>query len=322
MLAGCGSEASPTVPPSPTTPPEPPAPLLAQEGILFSEVLPGVHGVNNNLEFIELDNAGSEAVDLNGWSLWYRLANGKEEESVYVQKDAGLTAESLDVGKDYRVTGISEPYDGVWQLKPRFQTGMAKILSPELMLEMGARNSVLPGGTITYTLTAYNHTSAPLTNVRVEASPPTEGVAVAQILDGGEREEDTIAWVIPELATDGGLATMRYLVAVDDDASGQIAAEVLGDLNSFYDSPPLDVLRQAGLRHVFELIQPSRLYSYIFQGESETIDHILVTPSLYEHLVQVTALQVNADFPPPFPDDPSARRTSDHDPLVVLFAFR
>jgi hypothetical protein len=96
---------------------------------------------------------------------------------------------------------------------------------------------------------------------------------------------------------------------------------VLGDLNSFYDSPPLDAVREAGLRHVYEFSEPERPYTYIFQGESETLDHILVTPSLYELLVRVEALHINADYPPPVPGDPSARRVSDHDPLVAVFSF-
>jgi predicted extracellular nuclease len=107
------------------------------------------------------------------------------------------------------------------------------------------------------------------------------------------------------------------ILAGDPDA----LVAVLGDLNSFYDSPPLDLLRDAGLRHVYEFVEPERPYTYIYQGESETLDHILVTPSLYELLEKVTALHINADYPPPIPNDPSARRTSDHDPLVVVFSF-
>jgi predicted extracellular nuclease len=97
---------------------------------------------------------------------------------------------------------------------------------------------------------------------------------------------------------------------------------VLGDLNSFYDSPPLDVLREANLRHVYELVEPERPYSYIYQGESETLDHILVTESLYEHLVRMEVLHINADYPPPVPDDASARRVSDHDPLIAVFQIK
>ncbi len=30
--------------------------------------------------------------------------------------------------------------------------------------------------------------------------------------------------------------------------------------------------------HVYEFVEPERPYTYIYQGESETLDHILITP--------------------------------------------
>ena len=96
---------------------------------------------------------------------------------------------------------------------------------------------------------------------------------------------------------------------------------VLGDLNSFYRSLPIDTLREGGLRHVYELVEPDIPYTYVYQGESETLDHILVSPTLYDHLVRVEPLHINADYPLPLPDDVRPRHTSDHDPLVAVFAF-
>ncbi len=96
---------------------------------------------------------------------------------------------------------------------------------------------------------------------------------------------------------------------------------VLGDLNSFYRSPPIDKLRACGLHHVYEKVEPDIPYTYIFQGESETLDHILVSDALYAHLDYVSALHTNADFPLPAPNDPSPLHTSDHDPLIAVFDF-
>jgi hypothetical protein len=110
---------------------------------------------------------------------------------------------------------------------------------------------------------------------------------------------------------------VEELRAADPDAH----VIVMGDLNSFYASPPIDALREAGLRHVYERVAPELPYTYIYQGESETLDHILVTPALYEQVVRVEALHTNADFPPPEPDDASPLRVSDHDPLVAVFAL-
>jgi len=47
-----------------------------------------------------------------------------------------------------------------------------------------------------------------------------------------------------------------------------------------------------------------------------------LTPGLYERLARVEALHINADFPPPLPDDPSPEHMSDHDPIMVVLAFR
>ena len=97
---------------------------------------------------------------------------------------------------------------------------------------------------------------------------------------------------------------------------------VIGDLNSFYDSRPIDTLREAGMNHVFEIIPAEARYSYIYQGLSQTLDHILVTPALFELLARVEVLHVNADYALPFPDDASPRHTSDHDPVVAVFEVR
>ena len=94
LLAGCQETPTPTAV-APTQPAAPaptaaapteavPTPLAASDGrALISEVLLGGPG-NNNLEFIELYNAGTRPVDLTGWSLWYRVNPNQAEIPVYV----------------------------------------------------------------------------------------------------------------------------------------------------------------------------------------------------------------------------------------------
>jgi predicted extracellular nuclease len=105
-----------------------------------------------------------------------------------------------------------------------------------------------------------------------------------------------------------------------EDPGANIA--ILGDLNSFYHSLPIDTLREAGLNHVFEAWSDPQVnpYSYIYQGESQNLDHILVTPSLMSTLEHIEILHTNADFPPAEPGDPSSIRKSDHDPIIATFA--
>ncbi len=114
-----------------------------------------------------------------------------------------------------------------------------------------------------------------------------------------------------------------------DDPEAYIA--VVGDLNSYFLARPIQTLREGGLVHVFDAcpggvgadpsVCPSneRPYTYIYQGQAQVLDHILVTPSLMEKVVRVDVLHINADYPLPYPDDTSPAHKSDHDPVVVTF---
>jgi predicted extracellular nuclease len=94
---------------------------------------------------------------------------------------------------------------------------------------------------------------------------------------------------------------------------------VVGDLNSFFESLPIQTLREAGLAHVLDSLPPEERYSYIYEGESQVLDHILVTSALWERIVRVEVLHTNADYPLPAPGDTSPLHQSDHDPVVVIF---
>jgi len=96
---------------------------------------------------------------------------------------------------------------------------------------------------------------------------------------------------------------------------------VVGDLNSYFDSLPIQTLLDAGMRHVFEDLPLSERYTYNYQGISQTLDHILVTTSLQDLLRRVEVLHVNADYPPPISGDPSPMHASDHDPVVATFSL-
>jgi predicted extracellular nuclease len=110
---------------------------------------------------------------------------------------------------------------------------------------------------------------------------------------------------------------LEQILADDPDAY----AAVIGDLNSFYDSPPIDTLRAASLQHIFDLLPPEERYTYIYEGVSQTLDHILLTPELFSLIRRIEVLHVNADFPPPPPGDESPQHKSDHDPVVVTFSL-
>ncbi|MBA2748023.1 MAG: endonuclease/exonuclease/phosphatase family protein [Tatlockia sp.] len=86
---------------------------------------------------------------------------------------------------------------------------------------------------------------------------------------------------------------------------------VLGDFNEFEFEEPLAVLTGDSLNNLTETLPENERYSYIFQGNSQSLDHILVTDSLLGS-AQFDAVHVNAEF---------AVQASDHDPLLAAFTI-
>lgn len=113
---------------------------------------------------------------------------------------------------------------------------------------------------------------------------------------------------------------VMVLEAIQADNPDAMVA-ILGDLNSYTQSLPVDTLRAAGLVHIFDMDPQAGWYSYIYQGVSQTLDHILVTPSLFDLLQRVDILHVNADYALPEVTDESPLHKSDHDPVIATFSL-
>jgi predicted extracellular nuclease len=94
---------------------------------------------------------------------------------------------------------------------------------------------------------------------------------------------------------------------------------VMGDLNSFYGSLPLQTLEDAGMINLFDTLEAEQRYTYVYQGLSQVLDHILVSEALEAFFVKMDVLHSNADFPLPYSDDPGYLHKSDHDPVVAVF---
>lgn len=106
---------------------------------------------------------------------------------------------------------------------------------------------------------------------------------------------------------------------------------VLGDLNAYRMEDPIRALEDAG----FQSLKEAEQYTYVFDGETGSLDHILATPSLANKLLKAQVWNINTDEPlsldyslrfksPTQQIDyyaPTPYRSSDHDPVIVDFKF-
>ncbi len=83
---------------------------------------------------------------------------------------------------------------------------------------------------------------------------------------------------------------------------------VLGDLNDFEFSDTVEILQGLQMLDLYYLLPPNERYSYVFEGNSQALDHILVSPALLFPLPEYDSVHVNAEFTP---------QQSDHDPQVT-----
>ena len=166
---------------------------------------------------------------------------------------------------------------------------------------------------------AYNNTRNPL---------------VAQFQFGGEtitainvhftsRGGSDPLWGASQPPTDAGDAARTAQAAgikayvndhLADDPALNIA--VLGDWNGFSWEDAQTQLTDPAKGGVFTdlntLLSPEERYSYLFEGNAQQLDHILVTGGLLNE-AQYDAVHINSQF--------AADRATDHDPQIALFDF-
>ena len=97
------------------------------------------------------------------------------------------------------------------------------------------------------------------------------------------------------------------ILAADPNAS----AVVLGDLNDFEFSTPIQTLKGGVLGDLVETLPQQERYTYVFEGNSQTLDHILVSDRLLNSTpFEFDVVHINAEF---------ADKTTDHDAPIVRF---
>jgi hypothetical protein len=102
-------------------------------------------------------------------------------------------------------------------------------------------------------------------------------------------------------------AFAQSLLALDPEAR----LVVLGDFNDFEFSNPLTALKGSNLVDLMETLPENERYSYVYEGNSQALDHILVSRNLADHPATVYGVvHVNSEF---------ADQVSDHEPQRACF---
>ncbi|MBE9212794.1 choice-of-anchor I family protein [Plectonema cf. radiosum LEGE 06105] len=134
--------------------------------------------------------------------------------------------------------------------------------------------------------------SAPILGVQQPFEERQEEVAVNGSLDERQAQAQAVKGYVDEI-----------LAA---DANANIV--VVGDLNEFEFVSPVETLAES-LTNLTETVPENERYTFNFQGNSQSLDHILVSDNLAN--AELDIVHLNSEFAE------TTQRASDHDPLVA-----
>ena len=96
------------------------------------------------------------------------------------------------------------------------------------------------------------------------------------------------------------------VLALDKDAN----VIVLGDINDFEFSRTIELLEGDELTTLMRILPPEERYSYVFEGNSQVLDQILVSDAIFMRAPAYDVVHVNSEFA-------DSRQASDHEPQVA-----
>lgn len=88
---------------------------------------------------------------------------------------------------------------------------------------------------------------------------------------------------------------------------------VLGDFNDFQSSETMNILKGDILTNPLENLPVEEQYTYNFEGNSQAIDHILISKNLVNMSPEFRVAHINSDF---------GMQNSDHDPVELRIKFQ
>jgi uncharacterized protein len=103
-------------------------------------------------------------------------------------------------------------------------------------------------------------------------------------------------------------AYVDNLLSTDPDAY----VAVMGDFNAFWFEDSLELIENGIMTNLHRLLGEEERYSYVFEGNAQTLDHILLTNNLVSS-AQFDAVHINSEQPA------GPTRGTDHDPMLATF---
>ena len=104
---------------------------------------------------------------------------------------------------------------------------------------------------------------------------------------------------------------------------------VTGDFNDFaFEEPgegaahPLAIISGTDMTNLVMQTPAAERFTFVFDGNSQVLDHMLVSSSLLAELSAVRIMHFNTPFPASLEDDvTTALVSSDHDPILARFGL-
>ena len=114
-------------------------------------------------------------------------------------------------------------------------------------------------------------------------------------------------------------------LATDPTGSNDPDILIIGDLNSYAMEDPITAIKTGGYINLIESFIGTNAYSYIYDGESGYLGHVLASQSIANQVTGVAQWHINADEPTMIdynyhPSDlytPDPYRSSDHGPVLI-----
>ena len=103
--------------------------------------------------------------------------------------------------------------------------------------------------------------------------------------------------------------------------SGTDRIMILGDMNAWRRTAPISIFQNKGFTDVVEQFAGLPQHSYVYRGETGTLDYAFATDALLPSVSHTLIWHINSGWPQKMELPDPWLRSSDHDPVVVDLDF-